>query len=35
MHFAKFDAEPYDYEGLVETHIETLLRGLAREGAPQ
>src|SRR5215469_9178962 len=35
MHFEKFDTEPYDYEGLVETHIETLLRGLAREGAPQ
>ena len=34
MHFEKFDSAPYDYEGLVETHIETLLRGLAREGAP-
>jgi AcrR family transcriptional regulator len=33
MHFEKFDTTPYDYEGLVETHIETLLRGLAREGA--
>jgi AcrR family transcriptional regulator len=33
MHFAKFDAQPYDYQGLVETHIETLLRGLRREGA--
>jgi len=34
MHFEKFDSAPYDYEGLVETHIQTLLRGLAREGAP-
>lgn len=34
MHFEKFDATPYDYEGLVEAHIETLLRGLSREGAP-
>jgi len=33
MHFEKFDSAPYDYEGLVESHIETLLRGLAREGA--
>ena len=32
MHFEKFDSAPYDYQGLVETHIETLLRGLAREG---
>jgi len=27
--FGKFDDAPYDYEGLSETHIETLLRGLA------
>lgn len=27
--FGKFDDTPYDYEGLSETHIETLLRGLA------
>ena len=27
--FARFDTQPYDYQGLVETHIETLLRGLA------
>ena len=33
MHFEKFDSAPYDYEGLVQTHIETLLRGLGREGA--
>jgi len=30
--FARFDAAPYDYEGLIEAHIATLLRGLAREG---
>jgi AcrR family transcriptional regulator len=29
--FARLDAEPYDYEGLIETHIATLLRGLAHE----
>jgi AcrR family transcriptional regulator len=34
MHFEKFDSAPYDYEGLVETHVDTLLRGLAREGVP-
>ena len=28
--FAQFDAEPYDYQGLIETHLDTLLRGLAR-----
>jgi AcrR family transcriptional regulator len=27
--FAPFDAQPYDYDGLVEAHIETLLKGLA------
>lgn len=27
--FAQFDSEPYDYQGLIDTHIETLLRGLA------
>lgn len=32
--FARFDAEPYDYQGLVETHIDTLLRGLSAEAAP-
>ncbi|MBU6443632.1 MAG: TetR/AcrR family transcriptional regulator [Alphaproteobacteria bacterium] len=32
--FAQFDAAPYDYQGLTETHIETLLRGLAAEGTP-
>ena len=29
--FARFDAEPYDYRGLIETHITTLLQGLAAE----
>jgi AcrR family transcriptional regulator len=29
--FAAMDAEPYDYAGLIETHISTLLHGLARE----
>ncbi len=32
--FAQFDTIPYDYQGLTETHIETLLRGLAAEGTP-
>jgi AcrR family transcriptional regulator len=27
--FGKFDAEPYDYQGLIETHVQTLLHGLA------
>ncbi len=27
--FAQFDEEPYDVAGLIETHIEFLLRGLA------
>jgi len=30
--FARFDDEPYDYEGLIETHIGVLLRGLAADG---
>ena len=29
--FAQLDSEPYDYAGLIETHIATLLRGLKRE----
>ncbi len=29
--FVKFDGEPYDYQGLINAHIETLLRGLAQE----
>lgn len=33
--FAQFDSEPYDYHGLIETHIDTLLRGLSPdEGVP-
>ena len=28
--FARLDATPYDYEGLIESHIATLLRGLAK-----
>jgi AcrR family transcriptional regulator len=28
--FAQLDSEPYDYAGLIETHIATLLRGLQR-----
>lgn len=31
--FEKLDEEPYDYEGLVDAHIATLLRGLSPEGA--
>jgi AcrR family transcriptional regulator len=27
--FARFDAEPYDYPGLIESHVTTLLKGLA------
>lgn len=27
--FAGFDAEPYDYQGLVDTHLDVLFRGLA------
>ena len=29
--FAQLDAKPYDYPGLIETHIATLLKGLAAE----
>ena len=31
--FAHLDSEPYDYPGLVETHLDILFRGLAAEGA--
>ena len=31
--FAQFDAAPYDYQGLVGVHLDTLLRGLASEKA--
>jgi AcrR family transcriptional regulator len=30
--FAAFDPVPYDLEGLIETHIDVLLRGLAADG---
>jgi AcrR family transcriptional regulator len=30
--FAQFDAEPYDYKGLIDTHLDVLFRGLAAEG---
>jgi len=29
---AHLDAEPYDYNGLIETHLDVLFRGLAPEG---
>ena len=29
--FEKFDNEPYDYQGLVEAHIASLLQGLSKE----
>jgi AcrR family transcriptional regulator len=31
--FAQFDAEPYDYDTLIEAHLQTLLQGL--EARPQ
>jgi AcrR family transcriptional regulator len=31
--FAHLDAEPYDYQGLIDTHLDVLFRGLAPEGA--
>ena len=31
--FAQFDPEPYDYKGLIETHLDVLFRGLAAEGS--
>ncbi|HTO41387.1 MAG TPA: TetR/AcrR family transcriptional regulator [Rhizomicrobium sp.] len=27
--FARLEAQPYDYDGLIATHVETLLRGLS------
>jgi AcrR family transcriptional regulator len=30
--FAQFDETPYDYRGLIDTHLDALLRGLAIEG---
>jgi len=29
--FAQFDDKPYDYKGLIDTHTDVLLRGLAAE----
>jgi AcrR family transcriptional regulator len=29
--FGTLDSEPYDYEGLIETHLDLILRGLARD----
>jgi AcrR family transcriptional regulator len=29
--FSQFDDEPYDYEGLIQTHLDTLLRGLTAD----
>ena len=26
--FSRFDTEPYDYQALIDTHLDTLLRGL-------
>ena len=31
--FAQFDDKPYDIEGLIETHVDMLLRGLRKEPA--
>ena len=33
--FAQFDAQPYDYQGFLDTHLDTLLRGLAPDGGAQ
>src|SRR5438477_3615946 len=30
--FGRFDETPYDYQGLIDTHIDVLLRGLAPDG---
>ena len=30
--FGQFDVKPYDYRGLIDTHIDTLLQGLAIKG---
>ena len=32
--FSKFEDAPYDFEGLIQTHIDILLKGLAFEGPP-
>jgi AcrR family transcriptional regulator len=33
--FSHLDPEPYDYKGLINTHLDVLLRGLAAEGVAQ
>lgn len=33
--FSRFDESPYDYQGLIDTHIETLLLGLKAPDASQ
>ena len=33
--FAQFDEKPYDYAGLIDTHLNVLLKGLAAEEAKQ
>jgi AcrR family transcriptional regulator len=30
--FGRFDTEAFDYEGLIETHLDVLFRGLAADG---
>jgi len=30
--FGQFDSEPYDYNGLIDTHLDVLFRGLSAEG---
>jgi hypothetical protein len=30
--FAKFDAGPYDHQGLIDAHIEMILPGFAAQG---
>ena len=32
--FSHLDPEPYDYKGLIDTHLDVLFRGLAADGAP-
>jgi AcrR family transcriptional regulator len=32
--FGQFDAAPYDYAGLIETHVQTLVQGLRKENTP-
>ena len=31
--FSHLDSKPYDYKGLIETHLDILFRGLAADGA--